>query len=131
LIFNLILGHYPQYFSDYAQTDFALLQQMINFSSKNAFSGIYIDFSSSKRLERQIYPNMDLPKDYKMILSLPLVALTIDQGFFKQNVTLHCSRSNTTGKRQSDDEVVKWKEEEEKLISEEGEKKPLLQKNSV
>lgn len=116
---------------------------MIDFSSKNSFSGIHLDLSSSTRLERQIYPNLDLPKDYKIMLSLPLLVLTVDRGFFKQNVTVHCSRTEMKReegrkRREEEEEEEEKKEEkreqdEEKLEEgeEEGDKKPLLIKNNV
>lgn len=115
---------------------------MIDFSSNNFFSGIHLDLSSSTRLEKQIYPNLDLSKDYKIMLSLPLLLLTVDQGFFKQNVTVHCSRTEKNreeGKRRKEDkkekeEDEKEKENEEEKIEEEeeeGDKQPFLIKNNV
>ena len=76
------------------------------------------------------------------MLSLPLLLLTVDRGFFKQNVTVHCSRTETKreeGKRGKQEKMEKEKNENEKDNEEEkmeeededGDKQPFLIKNNV
>lgn len=100
VIFNLIFGDFSTFFKDFHKTDFYLLERIIkNNTIKSEKCGIFIDFFSSQRLSTQIYK--DLPdkdnssKNYVVSLHWPLLLVTVDTGFFKNNMTIHCSRTIT------------------------------------
>ena len=104
VIFNLIFGDFSDYFKDFHKTDFFLLEKLIKKQmDKNSNYGIYIDFFSCQRLKSQIYndlhPEDNESKEYVVSLNWPFLLVTVDTGFFKNNMTIHCSRAVTSKKK--------------------------------
>lgn len=122
VIFNLIFGNFSNYFKDFYKTDFFLLEKLIKLTtSKQINHGIFIEFSSSQRLKTQIYK--DLPtsdnknKNYVVSLNWPLLLVTIDKGFFKNNMTIHCSKAITIKTKLFEEEKKEEENKEEINIS--------------
>ena len=99
VIFNLIFGNFPTFFKDYQKTDFFLLEKLMKKQKIEENYGIFIDFFSSQRLKTQVYKALDkednMDKNYVISLNWPFLLVTIDTGFFKNNMTIHCSRAKT------------------------------------
>lgn len=122
VIFNLIFGNFSNYFKDFYKTDFFLLEKLFKSStSKQNNHGILIEFTSSQRLKTQIYK--DLPtndnknKKYVVSLNWPLLLVTIDKGFFKNNMTIHCSKAITIKTKISEEEKEEEEENKEEKVN--------------
>lgn len=107
VIFNLIFGNFPTFFKDFHKTDFFLLEKLMKKNqSEDKNFGIFIDFFSSQRMKTKVYEALQIEdnkdKNYVVSLNWPLLLVTIDTGFFKNNMTIHCSRSITLKKQRKD-----------------------------
>ena len=135
VIFNLIFGNFWNYFQDFHKTDFFLLERLIKKQMKPEDDyGIFIEFSSSQRLKTQVYhrlgPDDNADKKYVVSLNWPFLLVTIDTGFFKNNMTIHCSRATTTRskKKPSEEEESKSPKLRESNLSSPERKKLITSK---
>lgn len=145
VIFNLIFGNFWDFFKDFHKTDFFLLERLIKkqmiMIEPNDEYGIFIDFFSSQRLKKQIYNNLNPDdngdKKYLVSLKWPFLLVTVDTGFFKNNMTIHCSKADLTKskKKNSSSEEEEYKSPHNKMAPESNlnspDKKKLLTKENM
>lgn len=92
LLLNIIFGDFPSYFNDFKKTDFYLLDIWMNRNKSISFkddsesseNGIKILFKTSQKSNPSCCTQ----------IHLPIIIITFDQGFFKNNFTIHTAKAH-------------------------------------
>ena len=94
-IFNLVVGDFINAFSQYNKTDFVLMKMLMenpNYDIRSTNSdGITIRVKNFFKKAEQLKHKLHQQKHHYVELKIAIFLLTIDSGFFKQNIMAHCS----------------------------------------
>lgn len=95
MLMNIIFGDFTKYFNNYSKTDFFLLERWMNINhalpkqnNNENINGIKIIFKASQKLAISCCTQ----------IHLPLIILTYDKGYFKNNLSLHAASAINQGK---------------------------------
>jgi len=98
LLLNVVFGDLTHYFNDYSKTDFLLLDKWMSRTTDlkrkklESETGIKILFKTSQRSTSSCCTQ----------IHLPIIIVTFDQGFFKNNISIHSAKATNQGKDKED-----------------------------